>query len=116
MARLNALHLAMDKLNSKIERIRRMLSGGRNVDAVDDLAKYEFYREQALHALRWCFKVLELAVSAILAMQRIFWHNNDWKGVSLGCLHDLLAAQEHELEYEVQVQAIMNYLPQVLFE
>lgn len=106
----------MERLNSEIERVRPILSGGRIVDAVDHTAKYEFYREQALYALKWCFKTLKLVVDIIHTMQRIFWHNNDWKDVSLGHLDDLLTAQEDELEHEVLVQAIISYVPRVLLE
>lgn len=85
------------------------------MDAVDEMAQQEFYREQAAILERRSCDMLYLLDEIIGEMTQIFLVNGVWAGIEPDRLYDLFEALRQELEREESTVAIMAYLPEELW-
>ncbi|KIX00967.1 uncharacterized protein Z518_10033 [Rhinocladiella mackenziei CBS 650.93] len=87
------------KLHLQINRIRRTLRRGRNVDAVDGLAQMEFYYDQATVGLQHSLYTIRLLREAQGAMMRI-WLPEDQTPETQLAKEDLGTVFEALMEHE----------------
>jgi len=104
------------KLDRQIAGLRPTLNRGRNVDAVDELAKQEFYREQAAILVSRSSDMLYLLDEMVGEMTQIFWINGVWEGVAPGYLYAVFEVMRQQVGHEESTMAILEYLPEELFE
>jgi len=131
-ARVIVFHEALEKVDIKIAALLWSIKRGRNVDAVDEMAKYEAYREQAITGLRHSCDVLYNMNEIVWEMEQIVHIERDddseeddesdeeedlgWEHLDgdRERLFDFLPALKQFLEHEEATRAIINYLPQDL--
>ncbi|KIV82432.1 hypothetical protein PV11_04547 [Exophiala sideris] len=115
---LDTISAAQDRIDAGCARVEPMLCGGRNVDAVDELAKYHFYYGQLVDAWEWCVEMLHRTDCVINMMDGIAFVNDVVRDEHLEDLSDLEVFIEIWEEWrvdEAHVLAIIS-LSQKLFE
>jgi len=116
LSRLLWMNGVLVKLDRQIATLRPTLNRGRNVDAVDELAQQEFYREQAAVLVQRSSDMLYLLDEMSGEMARIYLINGVWEGVAPARLSTVFDLMRQQLEHEESTMAILEYLPRGLFE
>lgn len=117
--RFAASSWALRNINRRIDAIRPTLQGGRNVDAVDELEQYEYYRIMAEIAQRDALDTLQVWLLTARALRNIVRVHGRWVGLvdNAGVrLQNMIRAMRIQAGDNTRAVAIFNFLPRHLFE